>query len=65
LFGAVLLKLGEYEKAALYLGIASRQKPENTQYRTAYQSASFIRTKEKVKPLMDRVAHAFAGIKLR
>lgn len=65
LFGAVLLRLGEYEKAALYLGIASRQKPDNSQYRTAYHSAAFIRTKEKVKPLMNKVAHAFAGIKLR
>lgn len=63
LFGAVLLQLGEYEKAALYLGIASRQKPENSQYRTAYHSAAFIRAREKVKPLVDRLAHTLTGKK--
>ena len=43
LFGAVLLRLGEYEKAVLYFGIAARQRPANQQYRTAYISAEMIR----------------------
>lgn len=43
LFGAVLLRLGELEKAALYFGIATRQRPENAQYQTAYLSAQAIR----------------------
>ena len=61
LFGAVLLKLGEYEKAVLYFGIASRQRPQNSQYRTAYQSAEAIRNQRKMKPIIDRLMHPFAG----
>lgn len=47
LFGAVLLRLGECEKAVLYFGIASRQRPENGAYRTAYLSAEAIRDSRK------------------
>lgn len=61
LFGAVLLKLGEYEKAVLYFGIASRQRPQNPQYKTAYQSAEIIRTKNKIKPIVDKLKHPFAA----
>ena len=43
LFGAVLLRLGELEKAMLYFGIATRQRPENAQYQTAYLSAQAMR----------------------
>ena len=59
LFGAVLLKLGEYEKAVLYFGIASRQRPQNAQYKTAYQSAELMRTKQKIKPIVDKIMHSF------
>ncbi len=61
LFGAVLLKLGEYEKAVLYLGIASRQRPQNQQYRTAYQNAEAIRNQRKLQPILNRLMHPFAG----
>ncbi len=60
LFGAVLLKLGEYEKAVLYFGIASRQRPQNAQYKTAYQSAELMRTKQKIKPIVDKIVHSFS-----
>jgi len=63
LFGAVLLRLGEYEKAVLYFGIASRQRPQNTQYRTAYHSAEAIRNQRKFKPILDRLMHPFLGKK--
>lgn len=43
LFGAVLFRLGELEKASLYFGIAARQRPENPQYLTAYHSAQSLR----------------------
>jgi len=46
LFGAVLLRLGEYEKAVLYFGIAARQRPANRQYRTAHMSAEMIRNQK-------------------
>ena len=46
LFGAVLLRLGETEKAAMYFGLAVRQDPESAQYRTAYRSAEAIKTRE-------------------
>ena len=46
LFGAVLLRLGEYEKSVLYFGIAARLRPANSQYRTAYMSAEMIRNQK-------------------
>lgn len=62
LFGAVLLRLGEIEKAVLYFGIASRQRPENAQYQTAYQSAEAIRDRGRLRPRLDRL---FAGKRAR
>lgn len=59
LFGAVLFKLGEYEKAVLYLGIASRQRPQSQQYKSAYHSAEQIRTQQKLKPIIDKLMHPF------
>ncbi|MDL2205725.1 J domain-containing protein [Eubacteriales bacterium OttesenSCG-928-N13] len=46
LFGAVLFRLGEIEKAALYFGIATRQRPQNQQYQTAYMSAQAMRDRQ-------------------
>lgn len=61
LFGAVLLRLGEYEKAVLYFGIASRQCPKNNQYRTAYLSAEAMRNRhKKPAPLVRRMARHLA-----
>lgn len=48
LFGAVLLRLGEIEKAVLYFGIAMRQRPDNAQYQTAYLSAEALRDRGKI-----------------
>lgn len=45
LFGAVLFRLGEIEKAQLYFGIATKQRPDDIQYQTAYLSA--IATREQ------------------
>ena len=39
LFGAVLFRLGEIEKAKLYFSIATKQQPGDPQYNTAYLSA--------------------------
>ncbi len=61
LFGAVMLRLGEYEKAVLYFGIASRQRPQNAQYRTAYQSAEVIRDQRRRNTLLDWLKQPFAG----
>ena len=63
LFGAVMLRLGEYEKAVLYFRIASRQRPQNAQYRTAYLSAEVIRDQQKVHPLIKWLKQPFAGRK--
>ncbi len=46
LFGAVLFRLGEIEKASLYFGIAARQRPENPQYQTAFLSAQAVRAQK-------------------
>lgn len=61
LFGATLLRLGEYEKAVIYFGIAAHQKPHDTQYRTAYMSAEAIRNRQRNKPFLSRVMSAFSG----
>ena len=42
LFGAVLFRLGEIEKASLYFSVAAKQCPEDIQYQTAYMSAETI-----------------------
>lgn len=64
LFGAVMLRLGEYEKAVLYLGIASRQRPQNTQYRTAFLSAEVIRDRRKGREIIEKIKHPFAPKKI-
>ena len=61
LFGATLLRQGEYEKAVLYFGIAARQKPNNQQYRAAYLSAEAIRDQKKGRPFLSRVMNTFTG----
>ena len=61
LFGAILLRQGEYEKAVLYFGIAARQKPHNQQYRAAYMSAEAIRNQKKGRPFLSRVMSTFTG----
>lgn len=61
LFGATLLRLGEYEKAVLYFGIAARQKPQNPQYRAAYMSAEAIRDRKRSRPFLSRVMNTFTG----
>ena len=59
LFGATLLRQGEYEKAVLYFGIAARQKPHNQQYRAANMSAEAIRDQKKGRPFLARVRNTF------
>lgn len=39
LFGALLFRLCEYEKAKLYLSVAAHQRPEIVKYARAYESA--------------------------
>ena len=39
LFGRALSMLNEHEKAATYLGVAARQRPDNVEYARAYQEA--------------------------
>lgn len=55
LFGVVLLRLGEVEKAVLYFGIAARQRPANAQYQSAYLSAETMRDRGKLKPGLQRL----------
>ena len=47
LFGAVLFRLGEIEKAKLYFGVAVKQQPGDIQYQTAYSSAQTIEQKPR------------------
>lgn len=55
LFGAVLMRLAEYEKSVLYFGIAMRQRPENAQYRAAFASAQSIRDNHRSPSLYRRL----------
>ena len=55
--------LGEYEKAVLYFGIASRQRPGNSQYRSAYHNAEAIRNQRRGEDFIGRLMRPFAGKK--
>lgn len=55
LFGAVLLRLGEYDKAVLYYGIAQRQRPDNAQYREALAQAESARNRQRGAALYKRI----------
>ena len=55
LFGAVLLRLGEYEKALLYFGIATRQNPNNSRYRVAFLSAEAIRGQRRAPNPLQKI----------
>ncbi len=55
LFGAVLFRLGEVEKAVLYFGIATRSRRANSQYQTAYESAEALRTRSRAPASSGRV----------
>ena len=58
LFGDVLLKMGEYKKAALYLSVAAHQCPENRDYRRAYDSARGRCAQKRVQDLWRSMSSA-------
>jgi len=60
LFGATLMRLGEYQKAAIYLSVAANQRPDSELYRAAYQSAQVI-GHQKQRPSVSRMADAVIG----
>ena len=64
LFGALLQRLGDYEKAVLYFGIATRKKPQNMQYRTALQSAEVICSRRRGKEILEKIMRPFAPKKM-
>ena len=56
LFGATLLKLGEVQKALIYLEIAARQRPEDERYLQALHNASKPRSKvPALRKLLKRI----------
>jgi hypothetical protein len=63
LFGAALLRLGEHEKAALYFGIAARQRPGNGLYKAALASAEAIRQTKRQSSFLRRIAGTDARAK--
>lgn len=63
LFGAVLLKLGDVEKAALYFGVASRQCPQNDVYKTALSSALSIRRNKRQPSIFKSLKTSESGKK--
>lgn len=63
LFGAILMRMGDYEKASVYFGISSRMSPESAQYRAALRSAQTLRDRNR-KPIWQQcLAHLFSSIK--
>lgn len=57
LFGASLMRQGEYSKAAIYFSVAANQRPDSEIYRAAYQSAQVIGGQKRL-PIALRVAGA-------
>lgn len=43
LFGAILMRMGDYEKATVYFGVSTRMRPDSAQYRAALRSAEVLR----------------------
>ena len=62
LFGVVLLRLGEIEKAVLYFGIATRQRPVNAQYQSAYLSAAAMRNRDRGHARLERLFPGRRGV---
>lgn len=57
LFGATLMRQGEYHKAAIYFSVAANQRPDNETYRAAYHSAQVL-GQHKRNPRILRIAGA-------
>ena len=55
LFGAILMKTSDVKKALIYLGIASRQQPENAKYARALREAKNRDAKKGIPGLFARV----------
>lgn len=47
LFGAILMRRGEYDKAAVYFGVSTRMSPDCAQYRAALRSAEALRDRAR------------------
>lgn len=57
LFGAVLLKTSDVQKALIYLGVAARQQPANAKYARALREAQMSQSRTK-----RNIASLFRGI---
>lgn len=57
LFGATLMRQGEYHKAAVYFSVAANQRPDSEVYRAAYHSAQVL-GQQKRRPRLLRMAGA-------
>ena len=57
LFGAVLLKTSDVQKALIYLGVAARQQPNNAKYARALREAQMSQSRTK-----RNIASLFRGI---
>ena len=51
LFGAVLMKTADVEKALIYLGVAARQQPENPKYARALSDAEAVHQSNRISLL--------------
>lgn len=43
LFGAILMRMGDYDRASVYFGVSTRMSPDSAQYRAALRSAESLR----------------------
>jgi len=57
LFGAVLLKTSDVQKALIYLGVAARQQPTNAKYARALREAQMSQS-----PVRRNISSLFRGI---
>ena len=51
IYGAILMRLGDFRKAAVYFAISKRMMPENARYRAALRSAEALRDRDYRSPL--------------
>lgn len=63
LFGAILMRRGEFEKATVYFGISVRMSPESVQYRAALRSAESLRDRTRKPAWQHGLNQIFGALK--
>lgn len=65
LFGAILMRMGDYEKATVYFGVSARLRPDSAQYRAALRSAEALRDHGRKPAWQQNISGIFGAFRKR